>query len=93
MATAKQITKRLEKAGISLNGLEISNNEIEICLGYTEKFNGVRNIGDCDEKQVKRMKKQLQVLFPEFTNSYKTNYGAIVLNDTKKDPNFNAWID
>ena len=75
MATSKQITKKLIKANISLVGLEISNKEIEISLGYKEE-NG---FGTCNTKQVNKMKKKIKNILPEFNGGYYTGYGSFIL--------------
>jgi hypothetical protein len=75
MATTKQITKRLEKAGISLNGLEIEKNQIEVCIDYVEN-NGT---GSCNSNKTAKVVKQIQKLMPEFNGGFSTAYGATIL--------------
>lgn len=80
MATANQITKRLQKANISLEGLTISRDEIEVCKDYQEIENNGWKYGICNEAKTKKAAKEIQKLFPEFGGSIKTQYGAIVLS-------------
>jgi hypothetical protein len=79
MATAKQITKKLQKAGINLEGLKVNTNEIEICLGYKEDNTSGRNRGTCNEKLVNKTRKQIQNSLPEFNGGFQTGYGAFIL--------------
>ena len=68
--TSRQITTRLKKNNIEITELEISKDEIEVACGYTEHFNGNRNIGECDETAVKAMVKKIKAIFPEIKKSY-----------------------
>lgn len=73
--TSNRIKKELEKNGISIEGLEIRKDEIEICIGYTEE-NG---FGSCDEDKVEERFKQIAKVLPRFSAGYSTQYDALIL--------------
>lgn len=72
--TKKQITRILLKNKIGLEGLTISHNEIEICLGY-EEHNGR---GNCDSDLVDAKHHEIGKVLPTFGSGYYTGYGALV---------------
>ena len=77
--TTNQITAKLNKANISLEGLTINRNEIEICLGYSETENNGHKFGSCNSRKVNSVRSQIQKALPEFNGGYSTGYGAWIL--------------
>jgi hypothetical protein len=73
--TANQITKKLVKGNVSLEGLKINLDEIEICLGY-EESNG---FGSCDEELIDERRNEIFSILPEFNGGFYTGYGALIL--------------
>ena len=70
--TEKQIRKKLEAAGVDLEGVEIRNSEIEICLGYIEEG----GFGSCDEDSTGKKHSEIVKVLPCFSACYITQYGA-----------------
>lgn len=85
--TANQIKRALKKANISLEGLEISRDSIEVCVGYYEK-NGY---GCCDEEATAKKQSEIASAMPRFSGCYSTGYGALICNidykETEEDYN------
>jgi hypothetical protein len=73
---AAAIKARLKKLNISMENLEINNDEIEVCVGYVEE-NGR---GSCDDSKTNRLANKIKKHFPECTASTGTGYGAIIIH-------------
>ena len=73
--TVNQITKKLVKGNVSLEGLKINRDEIEICLGYKES-NG---FGSCDDDLVEERYAEIYNTIPEFNGGLYTGYGSLIL--------------
>jgi len=79
--TEKQIIRKLNKAGIPLEGLLIERERIEIQCGYKEICSFGVPYGECDEDKVEEVKKLIQKEIPEFNGGSYTQYGAFILKE------------
>lgn len=93
--TERQITRKLEKAGISLQGLEIKREEIEISIGYQETTTpGGRTYGECDADAIEQRHKEIAQAIPELSAGYYTGYGSLVLQEGYQPRDeWSMWTD
>ena len=72
--TAKQITRKLTKAGLDISNMNIERDEVECIIGYAENENG---FGYCDREATEALfDKVVEVLGWE--GGYGTQYGSWV---------------